>query len=78
MKLVDNAKHAWCWISMQAMVAAGAIQGAWLYLPDELRLSLGPGAIQGITLALLVLGVIGRLVDQPATHQDKSNSKCTR
>ncbi len=64
MKLVEDAKQAWRWLSVQAMVLAGAVQGAWLFVPDDLRSSMPPGIVQGVTITLLVLGVIGRLVDQ--------------
>lgn len=64
MKLVSNWKRAWRWISVQAMVLAGALQGAWMFVPDELRASIPPGVVQGFTIVLLVLGVMGRLVDQ--------------
>ena len=69
MKFVENAKHAWRWFSVQAMVLAGALQGAWMYVPDELRASIPPGLVQGITIALLAAGVAGRLVQQ--TPKDK-------
>lgn len=64
MKLVENAKNAWRWISVQSMVLAGAIQGAWLFVPDDLRASVPQNWLQGITLALMVAGVAGRLVKQ--------------
>lgn len=64
MKLVANWKRAWRWISVQVMVLAGALQGAWMFVPDDLRTSIPHGIVQGFTLVLLVLGVIGRLVDQ--------------
>ncbi len=64
MRLVTNWKRAWRWISVQAMVLAGALQGAWMFVPDDLRASIPPGVVQGFTIVLLVLGVIGRLVDQ--------------
>lgn len=64
MKLVENAKNAWRWFSVQSMVLAGAIQGAWLFVPDDLRASVPQTWLQGITLALMVFGVAGRLVKQ--------------
>lgn len=64
MRLVANWKRAWRWISVQAMVLAGALQGAWMFVPDDLRASIPPGVVQGFTIVLLTLGVIGRLVDQ--------------
>jgi hypothetical protein len=66
LELVDDAKQAGRWISMQSMVVAGAIQGAWLFLPEDLKASIPPNVVQGITLALLAFGVAGRLVKQKA------------
>lgn len=62
--LVENARSAWRWFSVQAMVLAGAIQGAWMFIPDDMKASIPPGIVQGVTIVLLVLGVAGRLVDQ--------------
>lgn len=67
MKLVDNAKQAWRWFSVQAMVMAGAIQSAWLFVPDDLRSTIPPQWLQGITIALMCMGVAGRLVKQKET-----------
>jgi hypothetical protein len=64
MKLVDDAKNAGRWISMWCMTIAGAIQGAWIYMPDDMRNSLDPDLVKWATLALLVMGVGGRLVKQ--------------
>lgn len=64
MKLIPNWKSAWRMVSVQAMTVAGAIQGAWVYLPDDMRESVDPQLMHCITLALLVLGVVGRLVKQ--------------
>lgn len=62
--LVDNARSAWRWFSVQAMVLAGAIQGAWVFTPEDMRTSIPPEVVQVATIVLLVLGVAGRLVDQ--------------
>lgn len=64
MKLVDNARQAWKWFSVQAMTLAAAIQGAWMFIPDDLRTSIKPEIVQVLTIALLVFGVAGRLVKQ--------------
>jgi hypothetical protein len=66
LELVDDAKQAGRWLSVQSMVVAGAIQGAWLFLPEDLKASIPPNVVQGITLALLAFGVAGRLVKQKA------------
>lgn len=62
--LVENARSAWRWFSVQAMVAAGALQAAWTVIPEDMKASIPPGIVQGVTIVLLVLGVAGRLVDQ--------------
>jgi len=40
MKLIDEWNKAWRMLSVQAMTVAGALQGAWLYLPDDMRSSM--------------------------------------
>lgn len=67
MKLIANWKKAWRMLSVQAMALAGAVQGAWMFIPDGMRSSIPANVVQAVTIALLVLGVIGRLVDQPKT-----------
>jgi len=64
MKLVENAKQAWRWFSVQAMALAVAIQGAWMFIPDDMKASIPKGVVEGVTIALLVLGVAGRVVKQ--------------
>jgi hypothetical protein len=64
MKFVDDVKDAWKWISMQAMAAAIAIQGAWEVLPPDMKTGIPPKLVTYVTLGLLVLGFAGRLVKQ--------------
>lgn len=64
MKLVANWKQAWRWSSMHAMTAAGAIQGAWLAIPDDMKRHIPTVLVGGITIGLLVFGLAGRLRDQ--------------
>ena len=64
LKLVDDAKDAWSWISMWCMTIAGAVQGAWMFLPDEMKASIPTNIVQWVTGGLLVLGIAGRLVKQ--------------
>lgn len=49
---------------MQAMTGAMAIQGAWLACPDDLRSQMPRDVIHHATIALLVLGILGRLIKQ--------------
>lgn len=64
LKLVDNARNAWRWVSMQAMTAALAVQGAWAFVPEDMKTSIPPHIVQWLTLALLAFGIVGRLVKQ--------------
>lgn len=64
MKFVENIKQAWKWISMQMMVLALALQTAWELAPSDLKSMMDPTLVYGITVVILVMGVIGRLVKQ--------------
>lgn len=64
MKLVENWRRAWRWISVQSMVVAVAVQGAWAFIPDDLRASFPKDYLQAVTVLLLLVGVAGRLVKQ--------------
>lgn len=64
MKLVENARDAWRWFSMHAMGAAVALLGAWQALPDEMQTLFPPKVVMGMAAALVVLGMVGRLVKQ--------------
>lgn len=64
MKLVENARQAWKWFSMQAMALATALQIAWLNMPPDLKDSLPAKALPILTIVLLIAGGIGRMVKQ--------------
>lgn len=63
-RLVEDWKQAWKWLSINCMALAAAVQGAWLYIPEDMRQSIPNKYITGVTFALMVLGVLGRLVRQ--------------
>ena len=67
MKLIPNWKKAWRMVSVQAMALAGSIQGAWMFIPEDMKSSISPNIVQSVTVALLILGIAGRMVDQPKT-----------
>lgn len=64
MKLVSDWRRIWRYYSTQAMAIAATVQLTWAQLPDDMRASVPPHIVSYATGALLVLGVIGRLVDQ--------------
>lgn len=72
LELVDDFKDCWKWLSTQCMTLAAAIQGAWLYIPDDMKQDLPHNILTGATIFLLALGVIGRLVKQGKTDAPTS------
>lgn len=64
MKLVSDWKQAWRWSSVHAMAAAVAVQGGWAMLSDDMKQHIPAVIASGVTIGLLVLGVVGRLRDQ--------------
>lgn len=64
MKLVEDWKDAWRWLSVRAMVLALALQAGWNMLDDAQRASLPQWLVTALTAGVLALGIAGRLVDQ--------------
>ena len=56
--------------SIQAQAGSVAVLGTWQAMPDDLRSRVPEPVVLGIVGALLVLGIIGRLIDQPKTRGD--------
>lgn len=69
MKLVSDWRRCWRMFSVQAMVLASAIQGAWEAMPVEMQAQLPQGFVHWLTIALLGFGIIGRLIEQPKVSQ---------
>jgi len=64
LKLIEDWRNAWRWFSVNAMLLAAAIQGAWLQVPDDMKATLPPHVVSYSTIVLLVLGVLGRILKQ--------------
>jgi hypothetical protein len=64
MKFVDDIKSAWRWISVQSMALGLAIQGAWEFLPPDLKAGFSDKHVRWVAMSLLVIGIAGRLVKQ--------------
>lgn len=69
MKLIPNWRRAWRMFSVQAQAAGIAAIAGWQALPDDLRALVPQPLAIGLAVALLVLGIIGRLIDQPKTRE---------
>jgi hypothetical protein len=70
MQLEKNWKKSWKWFSVQALVLAASLQTAWAALPEDMKGSLSPGLVSGLTIGVLVLGVIGRLINQESANAE--------
>lgn len=62
--LVSNARSAWRWFSVQMPALNTAFLVTWANLPEKFQTVLPVPWVIGIAVALLVLGVAGRLIDQ--------------
>ena len=66
MQLIPDWRLAWRLFSVLAQAIALAVLGAWQFMPDDLRSAVPSWAVVTVAMVLLVLGIIGRLVAQPA------------
>lgn len=64
MQVIAEWRSAWRWFSVQAMALTAALQGAWAALPEDLKARAPAHLVTVLSLALLALGVAGRLVRQ--------------
>jgi len=64
MKLIDEWKHCWKWLSIQFPAVNVAFLSTWAMLPPKFQDAIPLSWVIGIAVAMIVLGMIGRLVDQ--------------
>lgn len=64
LQLVDEAKKWWKLFSVQMMGLSIAIQGAWSAFGDDLKTYIPHVVASGVSMALLLLGIGGRMVKQ--------------
>ena len=65
MTLIADWKQSWRWFSTQVPALNIAFLGTWSALPQKFQDALPLPWVIGIAAGLIVLGVIGRLIDQP-------------
>lgn len=53
-------------MSVNCMLIATAIQGAWMYIPDDMKDSVPKNIVHVLTILLLVLGLVGRITKKGA------------
>lgn len=62
--LVENASSAWKWFSMNIPAVNVAFLSTWVTLPEKFQNALPVPVVLGIAIALIVAGMVGRLVKQ--------------
>jgi hypothetical protein len=70
MRLTKDWKDAWKWFSIQVPVVNTAFLATWASLPAKFQDILPIGVVIGIAVALLILGVVGRVINQ-TTKEDE-------
>ncbi len=66
MNLVANWRQAWRMASVQFMAAAGVLQVVWDQNPEAVKAVVPASWVPYITAGLMVAGIVGRIVKQPA------------
>ena len=74
MKLVPNWSRAHRMISVQLCALAGAINGVWPSIPQDLKEALPHNLVHYVSIALLFAAVAGRLIDQGSITEPKEPS----
>ena len=69
-KLVDDAGKAWRWTSVRAMALDTAFLITWATIPDDLKAALPSWLVPVAASAVLVIGVIGRVLKQKDPDHD--------
>lgn len=70
-KLIPNWQRAHRMISVQLCALAGAINGIWPTIPQDLKDALPHNLVHYVSIALLVAAVAGRLIDQGSVTETK-------
>lgn len=64
-RLIDDARKWWRMFSIQMMGASVAVQSAYAGLDDSIKQFIPPKIMLGVSIFLLLLGIVGRLIKQP-------------
>ena len=72
-RLVADWRKAHTWLSVQAFATAAALQGAYLAAPEAVRSAIPSNVLSWVTIAILALGIVGRLTSQTTTSTEATN-----
>jgi len=65
MKWIADIKTAWRMLSVQMLAFAGVINLAWIEYAPQLSKLLTEKQMHEITLGVVIIGIVGRLIQQP-------------
>lgn len=66
---VEDWRQCWRWFSTHALAITIALQATWLELPSEWRAVVPAQLVHVMTIAVLILGFLGRLMRQPGLDE---------
>ena len=69
-RIVNNWRDAWRWASMRSMGFSTGLLAAWAALPQDMRQDMPHWLLPVIVIAVLVFGMVGRVVNQSNTQGD--------
>lgn len=64
MKLVEDWKEAWKWLSVRCPILAAILLESWNELPTDLKECMPHNIIMHIAVILLFCGIVGRVIRQ--------------
>lgn len=67
MRMVQDARRAWRWFSVQMLAALAAMPLIWAAIPPDVQAFLPPEWRPWVLAAMAVAGIAGRLIDQGGT-----------
>jgi len=62
--LVPDWRAGWKWFSVQANAVNASFLATWALLPEKFQNAVPISAVLGIAIAILVIGTLGRFIDQ--------------
>lgn len=63
-KLIDDWRAAWRYLSVQSTALNAALLGGWLAVPDDLKASVPQWLVHTVVLTLLGTSILGRIIKQ--------------
>lgn len=75
MRLIDEWRTAWKFLSVQANVFGGAMASAYATFYPQLKDTISPAAMGYLTGVVFALGVIGRVISQQPKEPDESKTE---